>query len=257
MRRGRRASNLGRVLSVRNLSKSFSGPRAKSVLHDISFELEAGDYIAVMGESGIGKSTLLNLVAGLDRPDSGQVLLDGVELSALGDDEATRLRRRQMGFVFQAFHILPYLTVAQNVALPLALNGVGDAAMHERVASLLEAVKLGERGQSLPRELSGGEMQRVAIARALVHRPRLVLADEPTGNLDPESAFEVLALLRACVKGEGAAGILVTHSVAAAKTADRTYVLTQAGLSIQTRPGAARQAERRGGVKDRRRSPRA
>ena len=245
------------MLSVRNLSKSFTGPRAKSVLQDVSFELGAGDYIAVMGESGIGKSTLLNLVAGLDRPDSGQVLLDGVELSALGDDEATRLRRRHMGFVFQAFHILPYLTVAQNVALPLALNGVGDAAMHERVASLLEAVKLGERGQSLPRELSGGEMQRVAIARALVHRPRLVLADEPTGNLDPESASEVLGLLRACVKGEGAAGILVTHSLAAAKTADRTLVLTQAGLSVRGRAGAARQGDRRGGVKDRRRSPRA
>jgi len=256
LRGGSRASNLARVLSVRNLSKSFTGPRAKTVLQDISLDLETGDYVAVMGESGIGKSTLLNVVAGLDRPDSGQVILDGVELSALGDDEATRLRRRNMGFVFQAFHILPYLTVAQNVALPLVLNGVGDQAMHERVASLLEAVKLGDRGASLPRELSGGEMQRVAIARALVHRPRLVLADEPTGNLDPDSASEVLALLRKCVKGEGAAGILVTHSLAAAKTADRTYVLSQAGLSVQARSGAGRQAERRGGVKDRRRSSR-
>ena len=218
------------MLSVRNLSKSFSGPRAKTVLQDISFELAAGDYVAVMGESGIGKSTLLNLIAGLDRPDSGQVLLDGIELSALGDDEATRVRRKHMGFVFQAFHILPYLTVAQNVALPLALNGVGDKAMLARVASLLDAVKLGDRSESLPRELSGGEMQRVAIARALVHKPRLVFADEPTGNLDPDSAREVLALLRECVKGEGAAGILVTHSQAAAKTADRTYVLTQKGL---------------------------
>jgi putative ABC transport system ATP-binding protein len=218
------------VLSVRNLSKSFSGPRAKTVLKDISFELEAGDYVAVMGESGIGKSTLLNLIAGLDRPDSGQVLLDGVDLGALSDDDATRLRRRHMGFVFQAFHILPYLTVAQNVALPLALNGVGSKAMLARVASLLDAVKLGDRGESLPRELSGGEMQRVAIARALVHKPRLVFADEPTGNLDPDTATEVLALLRECVKGEGAAGILVTHSQAAAKTADRTYVLTQKGL---------------------------
>ena len=218
------------MLSVRNLSKSFSGPRAKTVLKDISFELEAGDYVAVMGESGIGKSTLLNLIAGLDRPDSGQVLLDGVDLGALSDDDATRLRRRHMGFVFQAFHILPYLTVAQNVALPLALNGVGSKAMLARVASLLDAVKLGDRGESLPRELSGGEMQRVAIARALVHKPRLVFADEPTGNLDPDTATEVLALLRECVKGEGAAGILVTHSQAAAKTADRTYVLTQKGL---------------------------
>ncbi len=244
------------MLSVRNLSKSFSGPRAKTVLKDISFELEPGDYVAVMGESGIGKSTLLNLIAGLDRPDSGEVLLDGVVLSSLGDDEATVVRRKHMGFVFQAFHILPYLTVAQNVALPLVLNGVADKAMDERIGSLLAAVKLGDRGESLPRELSGGEMQRVAIARALVHRPRLVFADEPTGNLDPDSAAEVLALLRECVKGEGAAGILVTHSSAAAKTADRTYVLTQAGLRAQGHAGASRQADRRQGAKDRRRSPR-
>jgi len=218
------------VLSVRNLSKSFSGPRSKTVLRDISFELAAGDYVAVMGESGIGKSTLLNLIAGLDRPDSGQVLLDGEDLCALGDDALTLVRRKHMGFVFQAFHILPYLSVAQNVALPLALNGMRNKPMHRRVGALLESVKLGERGESMPHELSGGEMQRVAIARALVHKPRLVFADEPTGNLDPESAAEVLALLRECVKGEDAAGILVTHSSAAARTADRTYVLTQKGL---------------------------
>ncbi len=176
------------MLSVRNLCKSFSGPRAKTVLRDISFDLAAGDYVAVMGESGIGKSTLLNLLAGLDRPDSGQVLLDGEDLGALDDDALTLIRRKRMGFVFQAFHILPYLTVAQNVALPLALNGVRNAKMRSRVAALLEAVKLADRGGSLPRELSGGEMQRVAIARALAHEPRLVFADEPTGNLDPESA---------------------------------------------------------------------
>ncbi len=218
------------MLSVRNLCKSFSGPRAKTVLRDVSFDLAAGDYVAVMGESGIGKSTLLNLLAGLDRPDSGQVLLDGEDLGALDDDALTLIRRKRMGFVFQAFHILPYLTVAQNVGLPLALNGVRNAKMRSRVAALLEAVKLADRGGSLPRELSGGEMQRVAIARAIAHKPRLVFADEPTGNLDPESAKDVLALLRECVKAEGAAGILVTHSAAAAKTADRTYVLTQNGL---------------------------
>ncbi|TMG75680.1 MAG: ABC transporter ATP-binding protein [Betaproteobacteria bacterium] len=218
------------MLSVRNLCKSFSGPRAKTVLRDISFDLAAGDYVAVMGESGIGKSTLLNLVAGLDRPDSGQVLLKGADLCALDDDALTLIRRKQMGFVFQAFHILPYLTVAQNVGLPLALNGVRNAKMRSRVAALLEAVKLADRGESLPRELAGGEMQRVAIARALSHKPRLVFADEPTGNLDPESGKDVLALLRECVKSEGAAGILVTHSSAAARTADRIYVLTQKGL---------------------------
>ena len=218
------------MLSIRKLCKSFSGPRAKTVLRDVSFELAAGDYVAVMGESGIGKSTLLNLIAGLDRPDSGQVLLDGADLCALGDDALTLIRRKHMGFVFQAFHILPYLSVEQNVALPLALNGVGKKRMRTRVRALLGSVKLGERGESMPYELSGGEMQRVAIARALVHKPRLVFADEPTGNLDPESAGEVLALLRESVKDEGAAGILVTHSSAAARTADRTYVLTQKGL---------------------------
>lgn len=218
------------MLAIRNLSKSFTGPRAKTVLREINLDLAAGDYVAVMGESGIGKSTLLNLLAGLDRPDSGQVLLDGTDLCALGDDALTLIRRKHMGFVFQAFHILPYLTVAQNVALPLALNATARKEMRTRVATLLDSVKLGERGESLPRELSGGELQRVAIARALVHKPRLVFADEPTGNLDPESARDVLALLRECVKGEGAAGILVTHSSAAARTADRTYVLGQDGL---------------------------
>jgi putative ABC transport system ATP-binding protein len=218
------------MLSVRNLSKSFSGPRAKTVLREVNFDLAAGEYVAIMGESGIGKSTLLNLMAGLDRPDSGQVLLEGADLCAMGDDELTLLRRRQMGFVFQAYHVLPYLTVAQNVALPMDLNGAGKGPMRARVAALLRAVKLEDRGESLPRELSGGELQRVAIARALAHRPRLVFADEPTGNLDPESARDVLALLRDCVKMEGAAGVLVTHSSAAAGSTDRVYTLTQSGL---------------------------
>jgi putative ABC transport system ATP-binding protein len=218
------------VLSLRNLSKSFPGPHAKTILRHIDFDLAAGEYVAIMGESGIGKSTLLNLVAGLDLPDSGEVLFDGVDLCTLDDDALTILRRKHMGFVFQAFHVLPYLTVAQNVALPLALNGAPDSKMNQRVEALLEAVSLGDRRDSPPRELSGGEMQRVAIARALVNRPRLVLADEPTGNLDPESAGQVLGLLRQCVKDGGAAGILVTHSAAAAKTADRVHVLTQEGL---------------------------
>ena len=218
------------MLSVRNLSKSFSGPRAKTVLRGVSFDLAAGEYVAVMGESGIGKSTLLNLIAGLDRPDSGQVLFEDADLGRLGDDALTLLRRRQMGFVFQAYHVLPYLTVAQNVALPMELNGARKEAMEARVAALLRAVKLEERAKSFPSELSGGELQRVAIARALVHRPHLVLADEPTGNLDPESAKEVLGLLRDCAKAEGAAGILVTHSAAAARSADRVYSLTQSGL---------------------------
>jgi len=218
------------VLSLRSLSKSFAGPRNKTVLSGISLDVGQGEYIAVMGESGIGKSTLLNLIAGLDRPDTGSVRLDGTDLTALDDDALTVLRRQRMGFVFQAFHVLPYLSVAQNVALPLALNGVPDAQMQIRVERMLAEVGLAEHATSMPRELSGGEMQRVAIARALVHRPALVLADEPTGNLDPESAAQVLALLRRCVKEEGTAGILITHSRTAAATADRIYMLSGSGL---------------------------
>jgi putative ABC transport system ATP-binding protein len=200
------------------------------VLRDISLALGAGEYIAVMGESGIGKSTLLNLVAGLDRPDSGRILVDGRDISALDDDALTRLRREAMGFVFQAFHILPYLSVAQNVALPLLLSGAAEMESASAVQAMLAAVSLGDRGHSLPRELSGGELQRVAIARALVHGPRLVLADEPTGNLDPESAAQVLGLLRERIKSANAAGVLVTHSHAAAATADRVLILGADGL---------------------------
>lgn len=218
------------MLSVRNLSKRFSGPRSKTVLAGVNLDLGQGEYIAVMGESGSGKSTLLNLIAGLERPDSGSVALDGVDFSALDDEALTVIRRQNMGFVFQAFHVLPYLTVAQNVGLPLMLTAVPDREMAQRVEHMLDAVGLGGYAGSMPRELSGGETQRVAIARALVHRPRLVLADEPTGNLDAESAAQVLELLRRRVKDEGAAAILVTHSQQAAATADRIYMLSGQGL---------------------------
>ncbi|HLB15746.1 MAG TPA: ABC transporter ATP-binding protein [Burkholderiales bacterium] len=218
------------MLSIRGLSKGYSGPRPRAVLSGIDLDLAAGEYIAVRGESGIGKSTLLNLIAGLDRPDAGSIALDGVELTRADDDALTVIRRERMGFVFQAFHLLPYLTAAQNVALPLLLNGTLDGATSPRVSEMLAAVGLADRAASRPSELSGGELQRVAIARALVHQPRLVLADEPTGNLDPDSAAQVLELLRRSVKGEGAAGILVSHSPAAAATADRIYTLTASGL---------------------------
>jgi len=223
------------MLSLRALEKRYPGPRERVVFAGIDLELAAGDYVAIMGESGVGKSTLLNLVAGLDRPDAGTLRLGGADLTALDDDALTVLRRERLGFVFQAFHVLPYLTVAQNVALPLSLLGVALAERESRTADMLAAVGLADRADSLPRELSGGELQRVAIARALVHRPMLVLADEPTGNLDPESAASILALFRDQVKGRGAAGILVTHSLAAARTADRILVLGRDGL--RDRPG--------------------
>jgi putative ABC transport system ATP-binding protein len=199
----------------------------------VDLELAPGEYVAVMGESGSGKSTLLNLIAGLEAPDSGQVIFDGADLGRLSDDALTLLRRAHMGFVFQAFHVLPYLSVAQNVELPLALARADQGEASNRVQEILCAVGLADRAQSMPRELSGGELQRVAIARALVHRPRLVLADEPTGNLDHDTARQVLQLLCGQIKERGAAGILVTHSREAAATADRVYLLTAEGLRLR------------------------
>jgi putative ABC transport system ATP-binding protein len=218
------------MLSVTNVTKRYGEPRPRTVFAGVDLALGAGDYVAIMGESGSGKSTLLNLIAGLDRADAGSIALDGTELTSLDDDALTVLRRAQMGFVFQAFHVLPYLDVATNVALPLSLLGMNSDTASQRVHAMLAAVGLADRGSSPPRELSGGELQRVAIARALVHSPRLVLADEPTGNLDADSAAQVLRLLRDQIKASGAAGILVTHSAVAAATADRVLVLTPDGL---------------------------
>ena len=215
------------MLEINNLSRRFAN---RAVLRNLDLRIEDGQYIAIVGESGIGKSTLLNLIAGLDTPDAGRLVLDAVDYSGLDEDALTRLRRDKLGFVFQAFHVLPHLTVRQNVALPLWLQGVDGAPADDRAQVLLEAVGLGERSASWPRELSGGEMQRVAIARALVHRPRLVLADEPTGNLDPTNARKILQLLATSIRESGAMGILVTHSMDAAATADRIVHLTSTGL---------------------------
>jgi putative ABC transport system ATP-binding protein len=217
------------VLRLENLAKGFSLDRP-AIFEGVNLELRQGEYLAVMGESGVGKSTLLNLLAGLDTPDSGRVLLEGIELSTLDDDAATLLRRRAVGFVFQAFHVLPYLSVEQNVALPLDLLGIVEPERGQRTREILVDVGIESLAHRQTRELSGGELQRVAIARALVHRPRLVLADEPTGNLDSRSAAQTLALLRAQVKANAGAGILITHSRTAANTADRIVVLDARGL---------------------------
>jgi putative ABC transport system ATP-binding protein len=217
------------VLRLESLSKRFSKDRP-AIFEGVDLELRHGEYVAVMGESGVGKSTLLNLLAGLDTPDSGRVVLEGVDLATLSDDATTLLRRRAVGFVFQAFHVLPYLSVEQNVALPLDLLGVAEPERRRRTQEMLMAVGIETLAQRHTKELSGGELQRVAIARALVHRPRLVLADEPTGNLDTRSAAQTLALLRTQVKANAGAGILITHSRAAAETADRIVVLDARGL---------------------------
>ena len=218
------------LLCVRDISKRFGGSNPTAVLNAVNLDVSAGDYVAIMGESGVGKSTMLNIIAGLETPDTGDVLLDGVSLASLSDDQLTHVRRERMGFVFQAFHVLPYLSVAQNVELPLALLRTDAATTRDRVGEMLDAIGLSARAGSMPRELSGGELQRVAIARALVHRPRLVLADEPTGNLDPETAAQILSLLKSQIKQNRAAGILVTHSPDAARTADQTLKLTSSGL---------------------------
>ena len=223
------------VLVVDGIVRRYRHDRPP-VLDKLSFALASGEYVAIMGESGIGKSTLLNVIAGLDRPDAGSVRLDGRELTALDDDDLTLMRRQALGFVFQAFHVLPYLSVAKNVALPLALLGRPPGEIARRVREILGEVGLGGVADRDPRELSGGELQRVAIARALVHGPRVVLADEPTGNLDPRSASQVLALLRDQVKAHGGAGLLITHSRAAAATADRAYEFD--GRALRRLPSA-------------------
>lgn len=231
------------MLELRQLTKSYvshSGPR--TVLQQLDYTLAAGEYVAIMGDSGVGKSTLLNLIAGLDTPDSGEILVDGQLMASLNDDAATRLRREKFGFIFQAFHVLPHLNLLQNVSLPLLLQDrTGPlAGMLERARAMLAAVGLQGRENDFPGQLSGGELQRVAIARALVHKPTLLMADEPTGNLDPDTASDILALLRRELKANGASGILVTHSAAAAASADRILLLTPTGLQ----PMDLRQADR-------------
>jgi len=213
------------LLEVQGLSKAYA---ETPVFANVHLSLLPGEFVAMVGESGVGKSTLLNCIAGLDDADAGQVRLDGVVVGALPEAQRAELRRAKLGFVFQAFHLLPHLSVAENVALPLRLLGRPDAA---RVDALLQAVGLGGLGARSPAQLSGGQLQRVALARALVHRPKLILADEPTGNLDPATAERMLDVLQAQVHAEGAACLLVTHSVAAAARADRVLHLTPTGIT--------------------------
>jgi putative ABC transport system ATP-binding protein len=215
------------MLTIQGLSKRFG---STAVFEGVSLTLAAGEFVALLGESGVGKSTLLNCIAGLDKADTGSVHLAGREITALSADQAALLRRHQLGFVFQAFHVLPHLSVAENVALPLWLQGQARRAGLDQAQAALEAVGLQGLGERWPAQLSGGQLQRVAIARALVHSPALLLADEPTGNLDPGTAARVLGALVDRVRSTQAACLLVTHSSAAAAHADRVLRLTAQGI---------------------------
>ena len=211
-------------LQISGLAKRYG---SVAVFEGVDLQVAAGQFVAIIGDSGVGKSTLLNCMAGLDHWDAGEVRLCGQPLSSRNDDQRALLRRQHVGFVFQAFHVLPHLDVAQNVALPLMLLGQD---WPERVAAMLEAVGLQGLGERLPAQLSGGQLQRVAIARALVHQPALLLADEPTGNLDPGTAARVMDALTEQCLAQGSALVLVTHSDQAAARAHRVLRLTAQGL---------------------------
>jgi putative ABC transport system ATP-binding protein len=225
------------AVELRRITKSYrEGESERAVLRDVSLTLGRGEIVVVVGRSGSGKSTLLNVIAGIDRPTSGSVLVDGTELTALDEQARTRFRRQHIGFVFQFFNLIPLLTVEENLLLPLELNGRADAKGIARARELLERVGLGGRGESYPERLSGGEQQRVAIARALIHDPALILADEPTGNLDTETATGVLDLLDTLAREAGRTVLMVTHSREVVGVADRIFAIERGALVERPRP---------------------
>jgi putative ABC transport system ATP-binding protein len=231
------------VLEIRQLSRSFrEGGRVHRVLDALEAQVRPGERVAIMGRSGSGKSTLLNLISGVDRADSGTVSVDGLEVTALAEPARTLFRRRHIGFVYQFFNLIPTLDVAENVRLVLELNGVRGQAARTRTLAALAAVGLGERAHSAVDTLSGGEQQRVAIARALVHAPSLLLADEPTGNLDDETAREVLPVLLSLTRTRGTTLLMVTHDEALAASADRVLELREGRLHQRRGPHAAASA---------------
>ncbi len=219
-----------------NLTKVYgSGPAAITALDGVSLHIQSGEFVAVMGPSGCGKSTLLHLIGGLDAPTRGGVTLDNKELTSLSDDDLTLIRRRQIGFIFQFFNLIPVLSAEENAALPLMLDGVKPAIARERARSWLNRLGMGARVHHRPNQLSGGEQQRVAIARALVIEPMLVLADEPTGNLDSRSGEEIVGLLRQAVDDWGKTVLMVTHDPRIASFADRIVFLKDGRIIDETR----------------------
>ena len=221
------------AVELRHVTKSYrEGEAERVVLRDVSITIASGEIVVLVGRSGSGKSTLLNLIAGIDQPSGGTVAVNGTDLTALGEQARTHFRRRHIGFVFQFFNLIPLLTVEENVLLPLDLNGRGDAEGVARARALLARVGLDGRGDSFPERLSGGEQQRVAIARALVHGPALVLADEPTGNLDADTAAGVLGLLDTLARDTGQTVVMATHSREVIGVADRIFTI-QRGVLVE------------------------
>jgi putative ABC transport system ATP-binding protein len=219
------------AVELRKVGKSYrEGDVERVVLRDVSVTIASGEIVVLVGRSGSGKSTLLNVIAGIDRPTAGTVVVDGTDLTALGEQARTRFRRQHIGFVFQFFNLIPMLTVEENLLLPLELNGRADPKGLARARELLDRVGLGGRGESFPERLSGGEQQRVAIARALIHEPALILADEPTGNLDVETAADVLDLLDTLAREAGRTVLMVTHSPEVVGVADRIFSMKRGAL---------------------------
>jgi putative ABC transport system ATP-binding protein len=223
------------MIAVEGVSKSFNGKRQVKALESIDLHIDRGEMLAIIGPSGSGKSTLLNLIGGLDRPSTGEIRIDGQSIARLSDDDLTRLRRDKIGFIFQFFNLLPSLNCLENVALPLHLKGLPKKKTADRARELLELVQLGHRLDHLPDELSGGERQRVAIARALAFYPPILLADEPTGNLDSHTGAEILALIRDLHERLGATVLLVTHDAHVAESCPRTVTICDGRLAGDVR----------------------
>jgi putative ABC transport system ATP-binding protein len=222
------------MVKIEHVSRAYGDGKAVHALSDVSLSVARGERVAVMGPSGSGKSTLLNLICGLDEPTAGTVMVDGVEVARLGDDERTRLRREKIGMIFQTFNLLPTLTAAENVALPLRLQGVARREADERAHAMLARVGLKERAAHRPDELSGGERQRIAIARALIFQPPILLADEPTGNLDSKTGEEILSLLDGLHREFNTTILLVTHNAEAAAHCDRVLTMRDGRIISDT-----------------------
>jgi len=223
------------MISLTGVTKVYNGKRQVAALESVDLEIARGEMVSIVGPSGSGKSTLLNLIGGLDRPSSGTIRIDGHSVADLSDDDLTRLRRDKIGFIFQFFNLLPSLSCVENVALPLHLKGLGRHEIDKRARTLLELVQLGSRLDHLPDELSGGERQRVAIARALAFYPPVLLADEPTGNLDTHTGGEILALIRDLHQRLGATVLIVTHDTGVAESCARTVTLRDARIAGDVR----------------------